>query len=455
MFPKQFYFVFFLALLGGCTAVGDQFTTFMGGEDNAKPPTPLTDIVQQVEIKKVWDKNTGSGTDEQYLKLLPVYYQDRLFVADNDGEVMAIDAATGKVIWEEDTDSPITGGPGAGENVVLVGTGKAEVIALAVDTGEILWRTRVTSEVLSEPKISGNIVIVKTIDGKITGLNAGTGERLWLYDRSVPALTLRGTSSPVIEADLIIAGFDEGRLAAIELLTGKPVWETRVALGSGRSELDRMVDIDSEPVISNGIIYVATFQGRVAALALDSGRILWTREVSSYAGLCVDNKAVYITDDNSEIWALDKLTGASIWKQDKLAARAITAPQNFGNMIAVGDLEGYIHWLDKSTGEIVARKQSSDSKIIAAPVAVNNMLYTYAIDGVLGAYTTDQLNEAFVYETPQDETVTDESGAEIASENNETTEPDKENEEEVEEEEEKGFFGKFWDSMKDSSEEKY
>src|SRR5690554_4944201 len=145
MYIKQLFSAVVIALLCGCTSISDQFTTFMGGEDNATPPTPLEEIIQQVEINKVWDKNTGSGADEFYLKLVPVSYQNKLFVADNDGEVMAYDATTGKLIWERDTDSPITGGPGAGENLVLVGTGKAEIIALAIDTGEISWRTRVTS----------------------------------------------------------------------------------------------------------------------------------------------------------------------------------------------------------------------------------------------------------------------------------------------------------------------
>lgn len=460
---KYFISLVFLVFVGGCAAVSNQVTNFMGGEDNAKPPTPLKNITQSVDIKKLWDENTGSGTDEQYLKLVPVYSQGKLFVADNDGDVSAIDAKTGKTIWERDTDSPITGGPGTGESLVLVGTGKAEVIALSIDTGEILWKSKVTSEVLAAPKQSGKIIIVRTIDGKIFGLNADDGKRIWVYDRVVPTLTLRGTSAPVIVDDLVIAGFDEGRLTAIELQTGKLVWETRIALGSGRSELDRMVDIDSEPVVSDGIIYVATFQGRIAAVLQDTGRILWTREISSYAGICADSRAVYVTDDDSNIWALDKNSGVSIWKQEDLAQRALTAPENFGNMIAVGDLEGYVHWLDKSNGEIVARKQVSDEKIIAAPLSVDNILYTYTSDGMLGAYTSDQLDESMISdEKPAEESdIQDESTDNTAGQEEiaEPAEPEDEqasqteNTETKEQEEEKGFWGKLFSNMIHDSED--
>ena len=293
----------------GCTTMKDQYTSFMGGEDNTIPPTPLPDITERVSITRLWKTSAGGGYEEQYLKLIPIPGDDRIFAADSEGEIRAIDRQTGRTIWDVDTDAPITGGPGTGSNLVVVGTGKGEVIAISADSGEILWRSRVTSEVLAAPRIAGNIVVVRTIDGKIFGFNVADGNRLWIYERPVPALTLRGTSSPVIADDFVIAGFDEGRLAAIELQTGKLVWETRVALGSGRSELERMVDIDSEPVVVDDVIYVATFQGRIAAIAIESGRILWTRDISSYAGLCADQSNVYVTDDNSAIWALDRATG--------------------------------------------------------------------------------------------------------------------------------------------------
>ena len=386
--------IFFAVIIcSGCSGVKDSYTSFMGGVDNTEPPTPLTDIDQKITINNLWDRDVGDGYDNQYLKLIPAHADEKIFVADNSGDILAIERTSGKQIWRQDTNTRITGGPGAGNNLVAVGTGKAEVIVLAADSGKILWKTRVTSEVLSAPQIADGIILVRTIDGKIFGLDAEDGKRLWVYERTVPALTLRGSSAPVVSGDLIIAGFDDGRLAAIELLSGKLVWETRIALGSGRSELERMVDINAEPVIVDNIIYAATFQGRVAALDLHSGRILWTREISSYAGLCVDNNAVYITDDDSAIWALDKMTGVSIWKQEHLLSRAVTGPEVFGAMVVVGDLEGYLHWMDKSTGDFVARNKVSSKKIIVPPTSVDNILYSYASDGTLAAYTADQVSD--------------------------------------------------------------
>lgn len=429
-----FFLFLVLLIISGCSMVTDQVTTFMGGEDNAVPPTPLEDIQQQITIQKLWDQNIGDGTNEQYLKLVPVYSQNRIFVADSDGDVNAIDAQTGKTLWSYDTDTKITGGPGAGDNIAMVGTGEAEVISLSAETGKQIWRARVSSEILAAPVVSGRIVVVRTIDGKLFGFNADDGKRLWVYDRTVPTLTLRGTSAPVIAGDYVIAGFDEGRLAAIELFTGKLVWETRIALGSGRSELERMVDIDAEPVIVDDVIYVATFQGRVAALALDSGRILWTRDISSYAGLCADDSAIYITGDNSEIWSLDRFTGNSIWMQDKLQARAVTGPDIIGNMIVVGDIEGYLHWLDKETGEIVGRNRVSNNMIITPPVTASDILYSYASDGTLGAFSYSAINtdvsppiqaESKTEDTAQTQSNPD-SEAEVASTPEADTEADTE-----------------------------
>jgi outer membrane protein assembly factor BamB len=382
--------VLIFCLCSGCSSVSQKMTSFMGGEDNSVPPTPLEVIQPRFGTTQLWEKGIGNGADKQYLKLDPVFADDRIFVADSEGKIEAIDAHSGHTLWKTDVDTHITGGPGVGENLVTVGTGKAEVITLAADTGKILWHSKVSSEVLSAPQPAGNIIVARTIDGKIFGLESHDGTRLWTYEQSVPALTLRGTSSPVIAGNYLIAGFDEGRLAAVELQTGKLLWDVRIVIGSGRTELERMIDIDAEPVIMDNVIYVATFQGRIAALTLESGRIQWSREISSYAGLCADDRAIYITDDDSVLWALDRVTGNSLWKQDKLRARALTAPAVSGDMIVVGDVEGYLHWIDKATGEIAARRQVSKKRIIAAPITVDNIVYTYATDGTLAAYTTQQ-----------------------------------------------------------------
>lgn len=389
MRSAAFYFLYatVLLLLSGCGAREYMHKTF-GGTDNSDPPTPLVEIETLSEIIELWSKNTGKGSSKHFLKLTPAHINGKVFVADIYGNLEGIDATSGKTLWKSDADLTITGGPGASEKLTLIGSDEGDVLAYTSETGELIWQAKVSSEILSAPIEAYDIVVVRTIDGKIFGLNASDGSHLWIYDRTVPTLTLRGTSNPVITGDIVIAGFDGGRLAAIELHTGKLIWETSISLASGRSQLERMVDIDSDPIIIGNDIYVATFQGRLASVTLESGRISWTRDISSYAGLTSDGQNIYITDDQSHVWALDRASGNSIWKQENLFARMVTAPATIGDLVVVGDLEGYLHWMDKSSGQFVARTRVSNSPIIAPPVAVEDIVYAYSSDGTLAAYTS-------------------------------------------------------------------
>lgn len=376
-----------IVVLGGCTIAQSVSNYISGGEDNAEPPAPLVEFRQKLNVITLWSKNTGRGADNQYLKLAPVIVNQRLYIASSDGELSAIDATNGQSIWSFDTDINITGGPGFGENTILVGTDEGEVVSYTADSGKEIWRAQVSSEILSPPQRAEGIVIVRTLDGKLFALNGDDGKRLWIYDRTVPSLTLRGTSTPVINNGVVIAGFDGGRLAALELHTGKLMWEARIATAKGRSELDRMVDIDSEPLIIEGVIYVTSFQGNMTAVQLETGRILWTRDISSYAGFSADEKNIYVTDANSYIWAFDRFSGTSVWKQEKLKSRAITAPASIGDYIVVGDFEGYLHWMSKFSGDFVARTKLSNKRIIVAPVVVGKLLYAVGSRGKLVAYS--------------------------------------------------------------------
>ena len=265
--PRYLLFALILILLSGC-GTRDYVKNLFGDEDNSDPPTPLVEIETLVEIINLWSKDTGKGSTKRFLKLTPSHIQGKVFVADVRGNLLAIDATSGNTIWKNDADLPITGGPGSSETLTMIGSEEGDVLAYASESGEFLWQAKVSSEVLAAPQEAYGIVVVRTIDGKIFGLDANDGSRLWIYDRTVPALTLRGTSDPVIAGDIIIAGFDSGRLSAIELYTGKLIWETSISLASGRSQLERMVDIDSTPVIIGNDIYVATFQGRLASIAI-------------------------------------------------------------------------------------------------------------------------------------------------------------------------------------------
>lgn len=378
---------FALAGCGTMKSVSNSISGALGREEsNAAAPTALTEFESRIKVEDVWSKRVGKGVEEQYLKLRPFVLEGRLFVADRYGRLAATELDTGKVIWEvQDKKLQYTGGPGGGEGLVLVGTGDARVIAREADTGKLRWVARVSSEVLSAPTAGNGVVAVRTGDGKLFGLNAETGGELWVYDRSIPTLTLRGNAPPVIDDDLVLAGFDNGRLVALDLRTGKQAWESRLAIPSGRSDLERMVDVDGEPIVVGATVYVASFQGGVAAVSVIDGQIEWTREISSYAELAVGEERVYITDDTGGVWALDRHSGTSVWKQDGLSYRHPSGPQYYRGYVVVGDFEGYMHWLDATTGEFAYRAQIDDKRIITPAIPAGNVLLSYSSTGRLSA----------------------------------------------------------------------
>lgn len=364
--------------LSGCS--------WLRGDDNIDPPAELTEIQTKVKLQQLWHKDVGTDIDGQFLKLRPAIDGGRVFAADAKGRVTAYDEATGEEIWKAKTDIAISSGVGIGEGLVVVGSSEARIVALDWRDGHEVWRTEVSSEVLSIPGANQGIVVIQSVDGKLTGLKASDGARVWVYERSVPVLSLRGTSSPVLVQDAVIAAGDNGKLAVVDLARGLVGWETSIAVPHGRSELERMVDIDSPPQVWGGTIYTVTYQGRVAAVEGNSGRILWARDMSSAVGLGVDFSNVYVTDDNSEVWALERDNSGSVWKQDKLKRRALTAPVAIGNYVAVADFEGYVHVLSRTNGEIVGRERT-DSKGVLAPLVVDgDTLFVYGNSGTLSAY---------------------------------------------------------------------
>jgi len=370
------------------------------------PPAPLKTIKQPMPVNRVWDSKIGVGADDNYLKLGPAIDGQHGFVTDDKGHVRAFDVHSGKALWDVKLDLPVTGGVGLAGNRVLVGTRRGQVVALSKDDGHVLWRSTVSSEVLSPPRGAQGVVVVRTIDGRLFGLNADSGKREWTYDANVPVLTLRGTSAPVIDNGIVVCGFDNGKLVALTLNDGTVLWDTTVAVAHGRSELQRIVDIDGDPVIRGNTVYVASYQGRVAAVQLDSGRMLWARDISSYAGLTVDDKKVYVTDASGDVWALDRYAGATLWKQDKLKRRQLTAPVLDGKYVVVGDYAGYLHWLSTNDGHRVARTRVSGPDavfrriepdfdafkypqprgVLATPLISDNMVIAIDRRGVFSAY---------------------------------------------------------------------
>jgi len=345
------------------------------------PPAPLVEFTPTVTVDALWDVSAGGSSDQNQLKLTPAMSQDLLFTPTPKGLIRAFNLSDGKEVWEQKLDVSVSGGLSAEEGLVFLGGSDGEVVALAQTDGSQRWQTKVSSQILAPPHAHAGIVVVRTLDGKLFGLDRETGARLWVYERSVPILTLHGTSSPVIVEDIVIAGFDNGKLVGVELQSGKLLWEANVAMPHGRTELERMVDIDADPKIVDEIVYATSFQGRSLAMQLKTGRLLWEREVSSYSGLAVDDQAVYVSDDQSDLWALDRLSGASLWKQTALHLRGITAPAIISDYLVVGDNEGYLHWMRRSDGHFVTRYGTGNNNFLVPPLVVGNVVIAYATSG--------------------------------------------------------------------------
>lgn len=352
---------------------------------NVEPPAELVDLDNKINVRQLWSTSVGSGSAEARVKLVPYVLEGRVYVANREGQVKALDSTTGRVIWSVDKELEISGGPGAGEGLVMFGTSDGEVVALSQQDGSEVWRSRVSSEVLSVPKAGLGMVAVHSVDGKLYALNVKDGKIAWVYDRSIPVLTLHGSSSPIISGPMVFCGFASGKLIAFDLENGQMVWEATIAVPTGRSELERMVDIDGDPIVQNGIVYAATYQGQLAAVVENSGEVIWRRELSSYAGLGVDFKSLYVSDDEDSVWAIDPRNGSSLWKQDKLHGRRLSAPVALGDYILVGDFEGYLHWISPEDGEMVARTRVGGDPISTPPVINGDVAYVLGDGGELAA----------------------------------------------------------------------
>ena len=366
----------------GCTWVN----SWLRGEDNRAPPAELTDIENPIPIQRIWETTVGSGAGGSFVKLAPAVEQDRVFAASFDGRLVALNADSGEAIWKNKTGLSISAGVGLSDNLVLVGTSDGLAVAFGREDGKEVWRTQLSSEVLATPRAGEGIVVVRTVDGKLMGLKAQTGERLWTYQYSVPVLTLRGTAPPLLAQDVVISGLDTGRLLVLSLREGVPLFEKSIAPPRGRTELERIVDIDAEPRIIGNVLFIAAYQGNVSAIDLRSGDTLWTRDLSTYAGLDAADGRVYVADARDAVWALDWRNGGSVWKQEVLSGRALSAPVANGDYVVVGDFEGYLHWLAADSGELVGRVEADDEGIVAAPVVSGGILYVFGKGGTLSAF---------------------------------------------------------------------
>jgi outer membrane protein assembly factor BamB len=287
--------------------------------------------------------------------------------------------------WSVDSESPLSGGPGVADGLIALGTLEAELILLNAEDGSEKWRKRVSSEVLSSPAINDGKVVCRTTDGGVTAYSTDEGEKRWVYDRTVPVLTLRGDSSPLVNGSQVMVGFAGGRLVGISLDAGLVNWEATISTPDGRTELERVVDIDADPVLVEGTLYVTAYQGDVAAVSESSGVVLWRRNLSSHAGLDASWRQVFITDAQDHVWSLDATNGATLWQQKKLHARRLSAPAMVGESIVVGDYDGYVHWLSQEDGRQLARVRVGGDAIRLKPLVIDEMVYVMDEGGTLTA----------------------------------------------------------------------
>jgi len=354
------------AALAGCQTVRDTYDSAFGSGPVQKP-ADLVPIKPTATPRILWSGAVGAAERNVYF---PAVSGNVVYATGANGNVTGFDAASGKGVAQIAAGQPVSGGVGVGGGMVLLGTARGEVLAFDRN-GKSLWKSQLSGEVLAPPEAQEGTVAVRVGDGRIFGLDAATGKRKWVYQRTNPALSVRTNTGLVIDRGGVFVGFPGGRLVALLLGNGNVGWEAVVALPRGSTELERVADITSLPVLDGQHICAAAFQGRVACLDATRGTVVWARELSSIAGLRVDARYLYVTDDKNAVLALDKVNGSSIWRQDKLAGREVSAPLPVGRYVVVGDFEGYVHVLSREDGSFAARIATDGSAIKAPPVALD------------------------------------------------------------------------------------
>ncbi len=355
------------------------------GEEE-KEPAPLVDFEPERYFDRVWSNGVGDGQGDIYNSLKPAIYDQQVYVAAADGSIEAMSLERGKTQWKTDLDQLLVGGVGVGSNLVLVGSASGEVIALNREDGEQLWRADVGGEVLSAPQSNGRMVFVQTFDGQLLGLDATNGKRLWSYRNNLPVLTLRGTSTPLLFRDSVIAGFANGRVISFDMASGGVQWNTRIALARGDSEIERIVDIDGELLQSGSAIYAVSYRGKVAALEPGSGRMLWSNEASSHVGMSEGFGNIYVSDADGTVTAFEKKGRGVRWAQTALARRKLTGSATVSSYVVVGDVEGYLHALSQVDGHLAARTRFDSAGIRVDVQSVDDLLIVYSNDGKVAAY---------------------------------------------------------------------
>jgi outer membrane protein assembly factor BamB len=348
-------------------------------------PLPLVNITARFQPTRAWSVTLGKSEPKLRLGLAPAIDANRVYGAGPHGEVVALDLATGRRVWQKQLKLALSGGPGAGNGLVLVCSSGGTVVALNAADGAERWRAELNSELLAAPVITPDLAVVRTVDGKLYGLEAADGKQRWVTDQQVPRLTLRGTSRPVVSGEMVFSGFDNGRLMAVTLAGGTTAWDVAVGQPRGSSELQRLIDIDSPASLDGDDIFAVAFQGHAVRLARDSGREIWSHEISSYRGLAADALGVYVSTAEGHVVRLDRASGAERWRQKALERRSLTAPALQGNSVVVADYQGVIHWLSMDDGAFLARAKGG-ARITSAPQVAGDLVVVQTDKGAIEAW---------------------------------------------------------------------
>lgn len=355
-----------LFLLAGCSTVGNMYDRWFGSRPTTKP-APLVAFKATAEARIAWQGNVGPAEKSIFF---PAVTGNVVYATGAAGQIVGFDTQSGKAVARFNAPR-LSAGVAASGTMIAVGTARGEILAFD-PSGKQLWKAQLAGEVIAPPAVEGPLVVARTGDGRIYGLEALDGKRRWLYQRATPALSLRSHSGVVLERGAIFAGFPGGRLVALAAATGTVGWDSVVAVPRGTTELERVADVMGLPVVEGDRVCAVAYQGRVACFDAQSGATIWARDVSSIAGMAADHRGSYITDDRNAVVALDKSNGASLWKQDKLFGRGVSAPLAFGRYVIVGDFEGYVHFISREDGSFAARLATDGSAIGAQPIALND-----------------------------------------------------------------------------------
>lgn len=372
--------------LTGCQTLRNWFST----DKDLLPPAELVEFDSTIGFSERWSVDAGEGRDEHLGNLRPFLVDGEIWVGDHEGLITAVDAETGQILQDFETGMALSAGPAVYDDLILAGNFDGELVALDRNSGQERWRVELSSELLAYPVLHDGIVIVRCIDGRTFGFDRADGARLWIYDRSIPLLTLRGNSDPLARGGEVFIGYDDGAVVSLDVADGALNWEQRVGIPEGRSELDRLADIDGPMAIVGTDLYVPTYAGRTAALAVESGRILWVEDIASFSGFSLQRTSLALADGDDSVWLLDRRNGSALWSDDRLARRQLTRPVFVRDYLAVIDFEGYLHAYDQDTGEFAGRERILDEAPASAPLVLGDTLYVLDVDGTLSAWTLER-----------------------------------------------------------------